>query len=104
MAPGIGRIVHYTLSHDDVEQVSRRRTSADAIRQRMPSKEWPQGAQAHIGYPAYVGQILPMLVVNSTLTGVNGQVFLDGNDVLWKTALEESPDGAPGYYHWPSRD
>ena len=89
------RIVQYTLTDGDVYEIERRRE-----------------ADAHArGSAAYVGDMLPMLVV--AVVGdqfVNGQVFLDGNDTLWKSSvpLSNVDDGQklpvqPGCWSWPSR-
>jgi hypothetical protein len=34
--------------------------------------------------------------------GVNGQAFLDGNDVLWITSAKEGTE--PGQWSWPIRE
>ena len=114
--PSIGRIVHYRLSAQDVEQINRRRTTGKAIAERMklgivpaPNADtiygWPAGAQAHIGNSVTAGEVFPMLIVRvwgSTVdSAVNGQVFLDGNDVLWVTSTKVG-DG-PGTFSWPVR-
>lgn len=72
------------------------------------SENWPAGAIAHTGNPHTVGQELPLLVVSvypdefgAGVPGVNGQVFLDGNDVLWMTSAKEGIE--PGTWHWPER-
>lgn len=105
MKPSIGRIVHYRLSANDVEASTRRRVQPQA-----PHKpEWPKGAQAHVGNPHGVGQIVPLLVVvvwpnehGPDFDGVNGQAFLDGNDVLWICSAKEGTE--PGNWQWPKRD
>lgn len=107
MNPTAGRIVHYTLTAGDAEQVNRRRTTGGSIADRMKQEPpaWPAGAQAHIGNQAQEGHVLPMLVVRvwSPDTGcVNGQVFLDGNDTLWATSA--IPGDGPGQWRWPPRE
>ncbi len=66
---------------------------------------WPAGAQAHIGNEAKPGQVFPMLIVQvwgpSPTSAVNGQVFLDGNDVFW--ALSVSVGEGPHSWSWPPR-
>lgn len=101
MTPSIGRTVHYCLSEADADQINRRRTDGRTIARRLVNLHWHEGAQAHIGNPARAGQVFPMVivVVNEASPGkdgdetqpgfpampetVNGQVFLDGTDVLW---------------------
>jgi hypothetical protein len=110
----VGRIVKYTLSDEDAEKINRRRTNGGSIAERMQLREWPVGAQAHIGGAVSGGQILPMMVTNVTVaqedtaegtkerTRINGQVFLDGTDVYWAVQREEGTHG--GAWHWPTRD
>lgn len=111
--PSIGRIVHYRLSVDDAFQINRRRTSGKSIADRIQIllnrdpviKGWPEGAQAHIGNEAKEGDTFPMLITktwgsNST-AAVNGQVFLDGNDVLWVTSA--CVGEGPRTFSWPTR-
>lgn len=113
--PSIGRIVHYRLTADDAEQINRRRTTgaeiAARIRQEIVdqsggfAKAWPLGAQAHIGNEVAEGDVFPMLVVkvwgSTPTSAVNGQVFLDGNDVFWATS--RSVGDQPGTFSWPTR-
>lgn len=118
--PSIGRIVHYRLSAQDVEQIMRRRTTGKSIADRMNLEldrlnherdegvqafAWPAGAQAHIGNDVAEGDAFPMLIVRtwgSTATSaVDGQVFLDGNDVFWATSRIVGDQ--PGTFSWPAR-
>lgn len=114
--PSLGRIVHYRLSAQDVEQIMRRRTTGASIAERMkvqvsqvetatPILGWPTGAQAHIGNDVAEGETYPMLIVRVWGTGpesaVNGQVFLDGNDVFWATSRTVGIQ--PGTFGWPAR-
>jgi hypothetical protein len=84
--PTIGRFVHYTLSAQDAALVSERRKR--------------QGAHANA---VEAGQVLPMLIVrtwgDTPESCVNGQVFLDGDDVLWVTS--RSVGEGPGHFAWP---
>lgn len=93
--PSIGRIVHYRLSEQDVVQVMRRRTTPDAIRERIAEGRWPVGAQAHVGQPVEVGDVVPVLIVK-TWSGdtISGRAFLDGSDelALHGVLSGESPD------------
>jgi hypothetical protein len=101
MIPTIGRIVHYTLSAEDAENINRRRV-VGAVH-----PDWPTGAQAHIGNEAHEGDVVPMIVVRVFQIGtpaeglVNGQAFLDGNDSLWVTSRHEGT--MPGTWAWPPR-
>ena len=105
MTPTIGRVVHYRLSAEDVEQIMRRRTTGDSIRVRLHDAgepRWPAGAQAHIGNPVSAGQTFPMMIVAvGAGPSVNGQVFLDGTDVLWVMDVTEGDD--LGKWRWPER-
>jgi hypothetical protein len=102
MEPSIGRIAHYHLSEYDVQALTRRRVA------KPHDADWPAGAQAHVGNPHNIGQTVPFLMVNifaseygEGIAGVNGQAFLDGNDVLWVTSAREGT--APGTWSWPER-
>ena len=122
--PTIGRIVHYRLSADDAAQINRRRTTGKSIQERLlwgvagrhseavPAQSvdggvraWPAGAQAHIGNEAHEGDVHPMLIVktwgDTATSSVNGQVLLDGNDVLWATSV--SVGEGPRSWSWPVR-
>ena len=114
--PTIGRIVHYRLSADDATAINRRRTTGHSIAERMkvqisqvecitPLLGWPTGAQAHIGNEAKEGDTFPMLITqvwgDTPTCAVNGQAFLDGNDVLWVTSA--SVGEGPRTWSWPSR-
>jgi hypothetical protein len=65
------------------------------------SSSWPIGAQAHIGNVVAAGNEFPMIVVAVWSDSVNGQVFLDGNDCLWVTAVHEGTQN--GQWDWPER-
>ncbi len=100
----VGRIVHYVLTEEDAKQINRRRTNSESIKLRMAGGSWPTGAQAHIGKEAKAGQHFPMIVAEvdpSDIYGVDGQVFLNGNDTYWVQSRKE--DVAPGSWHWPER-
>jgi hypothetical protein len=106
VTPTKGRIVFYMLNALDVQQITRCRTTSESIQARVvapaPDEQWPLGAQAHIGNPVMPGDVQPMMIVE--VAGdqrVNGQVFLDGNDVLWVTDVPEG-SGA-GMWAWPPR-
>ena len=75
--PTIGRIVHYTLSATDVSTMAARRgTSAGSLH----------------GNSLAEGDVYPMMIVRVWSPGnptaaVNGQVYLDGDDILWVTSV-----------------
>ena len=92
-------VVNYKLSADDAAKINRRRTTPTSIAERIKEKIWPAGAQAHIGNEAFEGQILPMVITGIWGdTCVNGQVFLDGNDTLWVTSVQQGSD--PGNWNY----
>jgi hypothetical protein len=106
----IGRIVLYTLTGQDAEQINRRRVSGASISLRLhenPSR-WPEGAQAHIGNHVIADEVYPLIATcickdefGPGKPGINGQVLLDGNDTLWVTSVGEGP--LPGQWRWPAR-
>lgn len=82
-----GRIVHYVLSAQDVEEIQRMRR-----------------AETHIGNPSTVGDHVPAIVVwphDNEQHTFNGQAFLDGNDVLWVTSVPFDDNKGPRTWHWP---
>lgn len=78
--PTAGRIVQYTL---DASDVARR--------------------GAHIGNKISAGDVYPMMITrvwgDKPDAAVNGQVFLDGNDVLYVTSIYVGE--GPRTYAWP---
>lgn len=78
--PMMGMTVIYKLTKDDVDYVHRRRME---IGDQVSFK----GTQLHIGNRVKEGDEFPCMIVRVLSDGaddfVNGQVFLDGNDVLW---------------------
>jgi len=94
ITPSIGRIVHYTLTAQDAAEVNRRRS--DAQRQEPGTT----GHVIHTGNTAKAGDIFPMLVTrvwgDTPDSSVQGQVFLDGNDTLWVTSVQQGD----GERHW----
>lgn len=91
----IGRIVQYTLSEQDAQEVNRRRVP------RRPDSD--EGAQFHVGNSACAGDVFPMMICCVWVPEmVNGQVFLDGNDTLWVTSRHEGDE--PGQWRWPVRE
>lgn len=93
-----GRIVHYVLTSSDVNEINRRRVA------KPHDEGWPAGAQAHVGNQPIPGDHCPMVIVrvwNQDIGTVNGQVLLDGNDVLWVTSVV--PGDSFGNWHWIER-
>jgi hypothetical protein len=105
--PTIGRIVHYKLSEADAEQVNRRREDAHRHYRGPVGSATIEftGDQRHIGNRVQEGDVYPMLIVrtwgSTPESAVNGQVFLDGNDVLWVTSVGEG-EGSRRFV-WPTR-
>ena len=100
----VGLIVQYVLSKEDAEQINRRRVEGVEL-----SKNWPKGAQAHVGNPATAGDVVPAIIVhphNDEASTFDGQAVLNGNDVLWITSVPYSPysaDSKPRTWHWLER-
>lgn len=99
MKPSIGRIVHYVLTAENVEEVTRRRV--DNVGH---SERWPAGTQAHVGNPVSAGDTVPAIVTavfGGEPVRLNVQAFLDGSDSLWVTSIEAGI--AQGQWQWPPR-
>ena len=104
MQPTIGRVMVYTLTKHDAEQINRRRQDA------QDKMDWHRalktGAQVHIGNVTEAGQSYPMIVTRvwgtTEYSAFNGQVILDGNDTLWVTSVHLGV-GTPGTATWPER-
>lgn len=100
ITPTVGRIVLYCLNDTDAAAINRRRTTGDAIADRIRADRWPLGAQAHIGITACAGDVLPSIVVRVWPDGrINAQVFLDGNDTYWATNVAVSDEPTSGMFH-----
>lgn len=108
----VGDVVMYTLDAADASAINRRRTDGESIARRMKMNPpvWPEGAQAHIGSEAKAGDTLPMLITLRTEEDIDantfheilsGQVFLNGNDTLFKAGVRMAKtfDGAEGRWH-----
>ncbi|MGZ4519758.1 MAG: hypothetical protein ACXVX9_00140 [Mycobacteriaceae bacterium] len=98
--PSIGRIVQYTLNGHDAAGVNRRRE--DAQRHQKEHVATANGVVVHTGNAVSAGDVFPMVITrvwNSEL--VNGQVLLDGNDLLWVTSVHEGE--GPRTFAWPTR-
>lgn len=101
--PSIGRIVHYTLTAYDAQEINRRRADA---RSHMPEHiEASSGVQVHVGNDVREGEVYPLIITRTWGTGetaaFNGQVLLDGNDCLWVTSTSIGP--GPRHCAWPTR-
>lgn len=105
MKPTIGRIVIYTLTEQDAEQINRRRTTGVEIAKRITEDRWSLGAQAHIGNSVEQGMAFPMIIVrtwgDTPESAVQGQVLLDGNDTYWATSRVQGEHA--GMWRWPDR-
>lgn len=101
--PTPGRIVEYTLTTQDADSINARRAHAEE--QRIKVGDYQDGVMVHVGNQAEAGQVLPMVIVRAwgdqETSAVNGQVILDGNDVLWKTSV--SVGQGEGRFAWPVR-
>lgn len=91
--PTACRWLLYKLTAEDAEAVNARRHNANKS----------MATVVHVGNDHHVGEHLPMLVVRTWEhdQSFNGQVFLDGNDSLWKTSIKLGD--VPGTAHWPPR-
>jgi hypothetical protein len=85
IAPRRGLWVDYALASYDVEAIAARRGMSEGILN---------------GNAANEGDVYPLLITRpwgDTPTSVcNGQVFLDGNDILWVTSRRQDENAAPG--------
>ena len=102
--PTIGRIVHYTLSEQDAEQINKRR--ADSLAHLPEHRANSNGVQIHGGNGVVAGDVYPLIITRVWGTtpdcAVNGQVLLDGTDSLWVTSVVAG-EGARRFA-WPSRN
>ena len=100
MKPSIGRIVHYTLSQADADQINQRRKDFHESR----SADQRTGFVGHVGNWAAEGDVFPAMIVrvwDEAQITVNAQVFMDGNDVFWATSRAEG--NTPGAWARPER-
>lgn len=116
MKPTIGRIVVYTLSEEDAQQINRRRTTGKDISDRIKEDKWPLGAQAHIGERVYGDgkDVLPLIITRVKFSNpdtpddcVSGKVLLNGSDFLFVEGVRMlGIEGTPetGCWHWPARE
>lgn len=86
--PSIGRIVHYRLSGEDAYLINGRRRFAPESK----------------GNTVTEGESYPMIITRvwgeHPESAVNGQVFLDGDDVLWATSVTVGE--GPRTFSWPT--
>jgi len=94
--PALGSTVFYTLTKYNCTTENRRRS--DAVSRHQYNRF--TGVQTHNGNELVEGDIYPMIVTRVLKKDsdylVNGQVLLDGNDVIWVSSVEEGTD--PGTY------
>lgn len=103
MNPTIGRIVHYTLTEQDAQQINKRR--ADSQAHIHEHRENSNGVQIHFGNSVQAGDVYPLVITRvwgpGETAAFNGQVLLDGNDCLWVTST--SIGEGPRKCAWPTR-
>ena len=93
--PKIGAFVTYVLSSADAAEINKKIVSA---KERFYlHRAFELGFSAPIGNHAREGQELPMLVIRTWDTSVNGQVFVDGNFSFWATSVTQG--SVPGTWH-----
>jgi hypothetical protein len=89
VVPTIGRLVDYTLDAYDADAVNKRR--AHAMTHLAEYRLRMDGSQLHVGNGVAAGDVFPMMIVRvfgpAPTSPVNGQVFLDGNDIMWVTSV-----------------
>lgn len=81
------------LTEQDAAEIMRRRTTGESIATRITAREWPLGAQAHVGNAVAAGDVFPMVIVRvwpgGDVSTVNGRVLLDGSDEFWATSRSQ---------------
>lgn len=93
----LGRVVHYTLTKQDADEINRRRDGFIA-------EGWPATAQRHVGNQVNAGDVFPLIVTrvwDAETGSFNGQLMLDGSDTLWITSAVQGE--GEGYWFWPPR-
>ena len=102
--PTIGRIVHYTLSKQDADEINRRRK--DAKLHRAEHIEASSGVQVHVGNDVREGDVYPLIITrvwgSTPESAINGQVALDGNDLFWVSSAAVGT--GPHTFAWPTRN
>lgn len=98
IVPTVGHVVHYVLTATDADAINRRRRNA--IEQSLKIGDYHDGVMVHTGNAAEEGDVYPMMIVRVwSDTTVNGQVHLDGNDLLWVTSVQVGT--GPRTWSWP---
>jgi hypothetical protein len=104
-APTIGRVVLYTLSQQDAEQINKRRDDYARHMRTAAGRENQPGYAAHVGNTALPGDTYPAVIVRvfgpTPENRANLSVLLDGTDTYWATSRTEG-DGE-GEWSWPTR-
>ncbi len=96
----VGLIVLYRITEEQAKATNMRREDARQNRDKMRTER--PGFQAHVGNIVDEGDSFSMVITHAHLDAraqqrwVNGQAFLDGNDSLWVTEVEEGD--APGQF------
>lgn len=117
--PTVGRIVLYTLTKWDTDQIRFRRQQS-----RVSPADAPPGVAQFSGNDPHEGECVPLIIARvwpgefpandggPAQDGVNGQAILDGNDTHWVTSATEDAReikpgepwvGEPGTWRWPVR-
>jgi hypothetical protein len=108
--PTIGKMVWYTLSEQDADEINRRRLDAGAFTRKigeetahqpvLPGERGRTGHVLHAGNQVTEGDVCAATVVRvwGGMT-VNLQVHLDGNDTYWATSRVEGDK--PGTWEVP---
>lgn len=100
--PTVGRIVHYKLTGSDVARIIGRRT-ATAWHKSVDSLD--EEFSIFHGNRIEEGDVFPMIITrvwgDAPESAVNGQVFLDGDDILWATSTCVGDHA--GMFTWPGR-
>lgn len=115
MVPSVGRIVHYRLCESDVAQiVARRNRHVTEVHWKNEHGEGIRVERSFDGNAPHAGDVYPMLITRvwsekpTAADCVQGQVFLDGNDTLWKTSAQQQghtydPTTTDGVWFEPPR-
>lgn len=97
-----GQMVHYILTESDVKRIEEQRRGEPLSEKKDITKPSP-----FVGNSASAGEHVPMVIVKvwpdefgPGRPGVNGQVWLDGNDSLWVTSAQYDAEKSPGSWHW----
>lgn len=94
--PGLGQIVHYTLTEIDASVITTRRERARQASGEPPHPPATGGADVHTG-DVYAATVVR---VRSLDGEVNLQVLLDGDDAHWVEGASEGP--GRGHWQWPA--